>query len=358
MIGRGCNVVAKRLSDRTFVWRQIIRSGGEGRAGRSEVYSGIVILHCLCNGQTQLPPIFRRRDAPAFTGIAQKSAFQQHCRNPDVSQYMKSRVMHAAIENRQAREHSAVNGRSERHVLLILRVSVIGTRVGDGIVTLGRCIRRHSGGRKRVALHASTAAAGVEVNADENSIRKSIRKIDPLLECSRDIVRSRHRDFVSCVLELCARSQRDIESKSLFVSPTIRRTLIVAAVTGIEHDRFYFVCVVDSVRAQDWLDDFAHVHDRNQSVIGVADNREVGKEPDAVDIDFARTGLGAQAATIVAQRNVTTHASVLRELIELRDVCERNVIAILQTDYVPIGAEYWRCGSEKCGNDSCKIHGV
>ena len=133
------------------------------------------------------------------------------------------------------------------------------------------------------------------MDADKNRVRISIREIDSVFERSRGIVRSRHCDCETRVLQLIARGKCNVESESFFRSPFVPGALVIAAVPRIEHHRLDFVRVADSIRSQDWFDNFAHVHGGNQSVISVTENRKVTKETYAVDIDFARAGLRAQS---------------------------------------------------------------
>ena len=114
----------------------------------------------------------------------------------------------------------------------------------------------------------------------------------------------------------------------------------------IEHDSVDFMRVANPVRPQDRVDDLAYVHGRHQRFVGVGENRKVGEETHAIDVELARPGLCAQSTTILAQGDIAINARVFRELIELRDVGEGNVIAILQMDDVPIGSDRTACNQQ------------
>ena len=70
---------------------------------------------------------------------------------------------------------------------------------------------------------------------------------------------------------------------------------------GIEHDGLDLLRFLDPARAQNRLDDFAHVHHRDQVFVAAIQEREVRQEPDAVDGNLARAGLGADRPVLAPQ---------------------------------------------------------
>jgi hypothetical protein len=116
----------------------------------------------------------------------------------------------------------------------------------------------------------------------------------------------------------------------------------------IEHDRGDVLRVLDPTRAQDRLDDFSDI-DRGDEIVFPADEeRKAGQEAHAVNKDFARAGLRAHSATIAAQGDGAIGVVVIREAIKFRDVVERNVVAVLLFDDVPVGRV--RAGAKKRGS--------
>ena len=79
---------------------------------------------------------------------------------------------------------------------------------------------------------------------------------------------------------------RDVECESFFVAPAIGRAVVVAAVAGIENDSVDLVRVFNFVRPNHRLDNFRDVHRRNELVVRRGQNREIGEETHAVDVEL------------------------------------------------------------------------
>ena len=79
----------------------------------------------------------------------------------------------------------------------------------------------------------------------------------------------------------------------------------------IEHNGFDASGVRNPARPQHRLDHFAHVHDRNEVFVVVENDRKIGEESHAIDVELTGAGGRANAAAITAQRNGPVDACVI-----------------------------------------------
>ena len=162
--------------------RQGLGSDCQSSRRRSKIDGGVVILHRLGDRDPHLLPVLRSRDPLAFHGIAEKASLKQNSRNFDVPQDMEARMANAAIEDGDAGENGGMDSRGQRHILRIQFVPLILLIVGVRQVTFLGSIGNNPGRRERVTFHAGASAAGVEVDADEDRVMKTVREIDAIFE--------------------------------------------------------------------------------------------------------------------------------------------------------------------------------
>ena len=151
-----------------------------------------------------------------------------------------------------------------------------------------------------------------------------------------------HLDFKARAKKFFTRRQCHIKREGLFVAPMIRRAGIGPAVPRIEDHGFDLLRFLQATRAQNRLDDFAHVHRRDDGIVAIVRDWEVSEKSEAVYVNLARPDFGAQPAAVAVQRYAAAHPCVFGKLIKLRDVRERHIIAILLPDHRPFPAERGR----------------
>src|SRR5436190_22732853 len=99
--------------------------------------------------------------------------------------------------------------------------------------------------------------------------------------------------------------------------------------TGIEHHSFNPFCFWNPAGTKDGFDDLAHIHDRDEVVITATNERKVRKEPDAINPEFTRAGLGTNHAMLAAKGNGSINRGVIGKLIELGDIGEGYIRTIM-----------------------------
>ena len=167
--------------------RQICFRDSEVRDAGAIIHGGVITLNALGNGDPELLPVVTRRDPLSFRRIADESSLEQDRRDFDVSQNMKARVAHSAIEDRNARQNRGMNGSSQRDVLPIQRIAGVPFQVGARGVMFARSIRRHAFRRERVTFHAGAAGGRVEMDAHKDGVRKTVGEIYALFQGNTNV---------------------------------------------------------------------------------------------------------------------------------------------------------------------------
>src|SRR4029077_13643665 len=103
-----------------------------------EIYRRIIVLDALRDGSSDFFAELRGGNALPFRGVAQKTAFHQDRRNFDITQDMKTGMLHPAIEHGSARQHHGVNRGGKSDIMLVLRVAGTDANVGTSDMTFIR----------------------------------------------------------------------------------------------------------------------------------------------------------------------------------------------------------------------------
>src|SRR6267142_505188 len=100
------------------------------------------------------------------------------------------------------------------------------------------------------------------MDAHKDGSLESVGKIYPLFEGNTNVVDPGHFHLVAGADQFPPGGKRNVQREAFLRPPATRRALIGASVTWIEHYRLDPFRFMNSARPQNWLDDFAHVHDR------------------------------------------------------------------------------------------------
>ena len=123
--------------------------------------------------------------------------------------------------------------------------------------------------------------------------------------------------------------------------------------TGIEDDGLDLLRIMNSAGTQNWLDDLADIHDRDQVLVAAAQKRKVRKKTNTVDRKLTRSRLGTDDAALAPERNSPADALVFRKLIELRDVRESHIRAIPLPDDRPVAGPHNCAGQSERALQFC-----
>src|SRR4051812_6416987 len=107
------------------------------------------------------------------------------------------------------------------------------------------------------------------MDTHEDGVRKTIRDVYPLRERNVSVGGASHLDPKTGFEQFPPSRERDVEREGLLAAPPASRPIIKAAMTRIEHDGIDFLRILDPARPEDGLDDFAHVHHRDQVFVVV-----------------------------------------------------------------------------------------
>src|SRR5437016_6059408 len=98
----------------------------------------------------------------------------------------------------------------------------------------------------------------------KNGIAEPAGKGGTIFQWDEAVVRAGHLDFIACARQLLPGMLSDIERESLFCAPAIDCSRVQTAMPWIKHDSLDFMDVFHATWLQNRLDNFAHVHGRDQ----------------------------------------------------------------------------------------------
>lgn len=182
-----------------------------------------------------------------------------------------------------------------------------------------------------------TFRAFVEMDADKDRVGELVGKRGSVVQGNEDIARAGEVDGVSALLKEALGAEDDIKGGVLFEASAAFGSAVVTAVAGIKDNGAEGGGVFDEAGAHDRLDDFCHIHCRNQNFPILLPDRKAQDILDIVDENLALARLAADFAAFGGHFKEAAVFCGRLELVKSRNILDRHMTAPLDHDEIPGG---------------------
>src|SRR5437868_8300833 len=180
------------------------------------------------------------------------------------------------------------------------------------------------------------------MKTDEDGIASVIGNVGAEFQRHKDVALAGHDHAESVGLEQWPELPGDIEGIILFVAVRTDRAFIETAMPGVEHDRLHTRKILDHAWAQLRLERFRQI-DAGDDDFPVMDQDGIAQPiTHAVNEHLAAINHKLELVLVVLEPHILAFDHRIGESVELRDVIDREEIASIYLDLLPLDS---RAGS-------------
>ena len=302
------------------------------------MHGGQSVFHdCIRDGAGEITLIGRIGDESGLVGVAHETAFQEDGRMPDSGENAEAGTPDPSIGSSGLDQAGAVHSGGQSDI-----GGILGIAITEFIVIKAKpsTIVGHSGGREGKGLdpRGAATATGIEVDAEENRILKSVGEIDTFGERKSTIGVPGHDHLEAADLELLFQHPGDGKIVVGLLSVLIDRSRVIAAVSGIEDDGVEGGRGPDIGRAEDRIDQLAQIETGDEVAPLERKNLKAENELHVIHEDFLATnGEPDLDCPVLKIKERASHLHGL-ESVELLDTANSDVVVTFMTDGDPAGS--------------------
>jgi hypothetical protein len=280
-------------------------------------------------------PVRTAGDHASIKGVIEKSAFDEDGGDFGFANDVKAGAFDPAVGQGTVAEQRGVDGRGEED---IFRIAFVAGEFANGVdseVFLAH--RRNAAGSegKSFDAGASGSFAFVEVDADEDGVLLFVGEGGAFFEGDEVVAFAREEDAVAAGFEESFGADGDIKSIFLFGAESADSARIVPAMAGVENHSADLGGIGDFSGTEDGLDDFRHVHGREEGATVPLHDGKAEDVFDPVDFDLFLPGFALEGASTAGEIESSSSGRALIQSIKTSHVFNGNMATTIILHHIP-----------------------